>query len=173
MVRNAKPTFSLRLFFAFCIAIGLLCVFEFYSLAIALFAATLLHFALLLMGRTIANKYPHGRNPLLRHQFVRPLPGNEVSIVITICYLVFFYCWHMLPLFFSQLNIQMIWYPPTIFGLSLNMIEHCSIAMLHVFIYVNYFGECFGTGYVNPRNCAMTSSFSVTLLATHFAVPHT
>ncbi len=51
MVRNAKHTFSRRFYFAFCIVIGLLCAFEFYSLAIALFATTLLHFALLLIGR--------------------------------------------------------------------------------------------------------------------------
>lgn len=172
-MRNAKPTFSLRFFFAICIAIGLPCAFGFYPLAVAFFAAALVHLILLLMGRTIASRFPHARNPLMRRRFVRPLPTNDCAIVIAICYLVFFCCWHTLPLFFPQPIIQMIWYTPTIFGLSLNIIEHCWIATLHVFIYVNYFGDCFGTGYVSPRHCALTSCLSIMLLAMHFAVPHT
>jgi len=172
MVRNAKPTFSLRLFFAFSIGIAILCVAGFYRFALAGFAATVLHFILFAVGNSFANRFPTERNPLARYRFIRPTKSNDTATVIATSYLVFFYCWHMFPLMvFLPAGIRSVWYPPSLFGLSLYAIEHCVIAMYNVFMYVNFFGDCYGTGYVCPKNCAMTSSISVVLMATHLRFP--
>ena len=172
MDKNIRATFSLRTFLAFYVGIAILCLFGAFTMALATFVVVLLHLVLLMVSARFASGYPNKVNPILRMRFARRMPSDDHPVIFVICYLIFFYCWHMLPLFFTPQNIQSIWYPPALFGISLYVMEHCVVAVLHIFVYVSLFGAAYGTGFVCPRNCAMTACSSVMLLATHFAIPY-
>ena len=172
MARNPKPTFSLRSFLAFWLGIALLCAVGSYSVAIACFVIALLHFVLLLVGSAFADRFPKGQNPILGRASSRSRHVNDGPILLTMCYLVLFYCWRAVPLAaFTPLGIRMFWCTPSLFGLSTSTIEHCVLILFHVYVYASFFGDCFGTGYVSPWNCGMTACLSVLLLASHFAIP--
>ena len=172
MARNIRARFGLRSFLICFTVLAVLCSLGAYTMAMAAFVIALLHLVLLQLSARFADAYPKNRNPILRRRLVHSVPSNDAPIIFLICYIVFFYCWHMLPLFFTPQNIRSIWLSPTPFGISLNVMEHCVIAMLNIFAYVNLFGVSYGTGHVCPRNCAMTACSSVVLLATHFAIPY-
>lgn len=172
MARNLRPTFSLRLFLAFWFGIGLLCALGSYSLAIAVFVIALLHFVLLLVGSALVDRFPTGRNPILRRGFARPRDVNDGPIMLTTYYLVFFCCWRVTALVgFTPLGIRMFWCMPFLFGLSLAAIEHCVLILFQIYVCASFFGDCYGTGYVSSSNCGMTACLSVLLIASHFAIP--
>ena len=172
MVKTVREAFSLRAFLGFCTGIGLLCSFGAYAMALAAFVAAVLHLVLLMACARFARGYPHDSNPILRKRFARETPSDNGPATFVICYIVVFYCWHVLPLFFNAQDIRSIWNPASLFGVSLYTMEHCAVAMVHIFVYVSLFGAAYGNGYVCPRNCAITACSSVMLLATHFAIPY-
>jgi hypothetical protein len=48
----------------------------------------------------------------------------------------------MFPLMaYSLAGIRSVWYPPSPFGPSVYMIEHCVIVMFNVFVYVSFFQQ--------------------------------
>ena len=172
MARIPQRTFSLRSLLAFWLGIALLCAVGSYTLAIACFVIAVLYFVLVLVGSAFADRFPKGQSPILRRGFAPPRQVNDGPIVLTICYLVLFYCWHMVPLtVFTLLGIQMFWGTPSPCGLSTSTIEHCVLILFQVYLYASLFGDCYGTGYVSSWNCGMTASLSVLLLASHFAIP--
>ncbi|MEK6235345.1 MAG: hypothetical protein N2C14_11610 [Planctomycetales bacterium] len=150
----------------------MLCALRAYRLAIAIYGIAVFHVILLSVGSLFAKQFPSERNPMLRRPMIQPIKTKDDAIILVICYLVFFYVWHAFPLVIDWAPaIRQIWYSSSFLGLSLTTIEHSVLAAMHVFLYVNYFGDCHGTGYVSPKNCAMTSCLSLMLIATHFAVP--
>jgi hypothetical protein len=172
MARNPQPTFSLRSLLAFWLGIALLCAVGGYSVAAACFVIALLYFVLLLVGSALADRFPQGQIPVLGRASSRTKHVNHGPILWTLCYLVLFYCWRMLPLTaFAPLGFQAFWGTPFLFGLSISLIEHCVLILFHVYLCASFCGDCYGTGFVSRWNCGMTAGLSVLLLASHFAIP--
>lgn len=143
-------------------------------MALAAVVVVFLHLVLIVVCARFAAGYPSAANPILRKRFTRRMPSSDIPFMFVIWYLVFFYSWHMFPVLHLHTPqfIRAIWLSPTLFGVSANVMEHCVVALLNIFVYVNLFGASYGTGYVCPRSCATTACTSVMLLATHFAIPY-
>jgi len=173
MARPQRRTFSLRFFLAFCCFLGVVCGVGGYRLAMAIFVIALLYLLLFLAGSVAAVRFPDARNPILRPRFIRRTPVNDVPIVVTMCYLVLFYCWHLGWLVnIGPAAYREFWFTPTFLGCSLCTIENCVFVVFHLYVYVSFFGDCYGTGHVSTWNCGMTACFSVLLLASHLAFPY-
>ncbi len=144
MNRNPTSTFSLRFFLVFCVGIAILCGCRQFLFAGVIFLAMLLHYVLLMIGSAIAKKFPQDRNPFLRRPRERRPPNFNVPITVITCQLVIFI---ICPVYLSGSPLQ-----------------EWGLILTHVFIYVTYLSNCYGTGHVCRSECGTTACGSVLLL---------
>jgi hypothetical protein len=172
MTTRHQPSFSLRFLLIFTGGIGLLCAAGIFVPAGAIFAVTVLHFLLYLLGSTLADRFPSTRNPILRHRFWRPRQLDFVPFILILSYLVSLDCCRAFQWFIGSYGVYAWWYPQVLFGLPVESLEHAVIFLFQIYVLASFLGQCYGSGRVCRWHCAMTACFTALLLARHFAVWH-
>ena len=172
MTTRHPPSFSLRFLLAFTGGISLLCAAGLFVPAAAVFAVTVLHFVLYLLGSSFAARFPKTRNPILRQRFWRSRQLEFAPYVLSLSYFVLLDCCRVFQWFIGSYGVYVWWYPQVLFGLPVESLEHAVIFLFQIYVLVGFLGACYGTGYVCLWHCAMTACFSVLLLARHFVVWH-
>lgn len=175
MTTRHQPSFSLRFLLIFTGGIGLLCAAGIFVPAAAIFAVTVLHFVLYLLGSMLADRFPKRRNPILRRRFWRSRPLEFFPVVLTLSYLVSLDGCRVFQCIFTSSRFYVVyswWYPMNLFALSIESLDHAVFLLFQIYVLANFLGQCYGTGRVCRWHCAMTACFSFYLLASHFAVWH-